>query len=274
MINENSGYEHIVNVEKNNHFFTACVDNFFKDPGLIRNFALGLEYKKDNLGRWPGKRSLPLHLIDNEFSISLLLKIFSIYVDLNVNNIKWENSEIYFHKNNNLDNNKENIKNKGWIHKDEDWDFAGIIYLTPDVDIQSGTSLYNLKEEFKNEYSNIRNYYKHMFYNNEKIDMLDYEKSYNNFNNMFLEKTNFSNIYNRLVCYDANEFHSIKNLHTKNNERLTLVFFVRGISFLSYKSPIDKIQQIEKFDNFFKSRIKILNENPQSQKKLSEQTSL
>jgi len=246
------------------NYFPACVDNFFNDPDLIKKYALSLKYEKDDLGRWPGERTKPLHLIDDEFSIALLLKIFSIYVDLNVNNLEWQFSELYFHKNNNLDEDKENIKNKGWIHRDEEWDFAGVVYLTPDCNLDSGTCLYNLKKEFKNEYSNIRNFYKHLFYKGEKIDELDYKKNFNDFNNMFYEKTNFNNVYNRLICYDSKEFHSIKNVYTEKNERLTLVFFVRGITFSSYKSPIEKIQQVEKFDNFLKSRIKVLNENIES----------
>ena len=44
---------------------------------------------------------------------------------------------------------KYDVRNKGWIHQDVDIlgndDLAGLIYLTPDIDPDSGTILYNLK---------------------------------------------------------------------------------------------------------------------------------
>ena len=49
--------------------------------------------------------------------------------------------------------NKNDIKNRGWIHQDYPCQFllAGLIYLTPNIDPDSGTSLYDLKPKFNNK---------------------------------------------------------------------------------------------------------------------------
>jgi len=72
--------------------------------------------------------------------------------------------------------------------------------------------------------------------------------------------------------YDGNEFHRANNLHTSQEERLTLVFFIQGISndFL----PIDRINDFENFDNNIENKIKSIYENTKSEKKLPEQTNV
>jgi hypothetical protein len=85
---------------------------------------------------------------------------------------------------------EEHNLGKDNIHRDFGFDYAGVLYLTPNPGEYSGTSFYNdLGEETG-----------------------------------YLE-----NIYNRLVIYPANELHSLKESFGKdiNNGRLTFTFFCK-----------------------------------------------
>ena len=67
------------NIEDPFNFFpTTCIDNFYKDPDGVRNFALSLEYN-DNAGNFPGVRTDNLKNIDEQFykqSVNKLLSLF------------------------------------------------------------------------------------------------------------------------------------------------------------------------------------------------------
>ena len=69
------------------NFPTICVDDFYKNPDQIRQFALNLEYNnKDNAtGDYPGKRTELLHLTHPNFFNTFCQKLFSIYFDFQIN---------------------------------------------------------------------------------------------------------------------------------------------------------------------------------------------
>lgn len=215
-------------------FFSVCVDNFFSNPNLIKNWALKLNYKSDENGNWPGKRSENLFSLNKEFSNILLLKIFSIYYNLNIESVKWKDSYLGFQLINKFSNNKNSLKNIGWIHQDINFDLAGLIYLTPDIDLKCGTSLYNLKKNVNIESVGKLQFQKKLLYTNYNVDEKSYSQSLTDHNNKFDEKTNFKNVYNRLICYDAKEWHNANNFFDENYDRLTLVFFVKDIEVSSF----------------------------------------
>jgi len=244
-------------------FNPICIDGFFKNPNFIRDWALKLPKEKQIDGHWPGLRTQPLHLIDKNLTITLLLKILSAYFDLRYENVSWQKSNVTFQLIEPYSSNKNNIKNKGWIHQDDCVDLAGLIYLTPNADLDSGTSLFNLKKEYENNFFYFANNpEKQSLYTDLNFNEEVYEKSYEERSKKFDEKINFSNIYNRLIMYDGKEFHRANNLDTGQRERLTLVFFIEGISndFL----PIDRINNFENFDNNIENRIKSIYENTES----------
>ena len=232
-------------------FFPACVDDFFINPNVIREYGLNLKKKPEKNGKWPGVRSRPLHEIDLNLNTYILSKIFSVYFDSNFHIVNWGSSEIYFQEIEKFSNDKKNLKNVGWIHVDSYCDLAGLIYLTPDADISSGTSLYNIKEKYKKKFKFKEQLEKNKFYSGKKISDNVYNKAILKNNNLFYEKTRFNNIYNRLIVYDANEFHKANNFFNKNNKRLTLVFFVKDVTINTKctKWPVDKIMNTEIFDN-------------------------
>jgi hypothetical protein len=267
-INDNGGYKHITTNNENHlinpdKFFSVCVDNFFDNPDLVRNFGLNLPKEPSDIGAWPGVRSQPLHKIDLGLNTSILLKIFSIYFDLRYENVEWGSSSLTFQQVKKYSDDKNNKKNEGWIHQDYDYSMAGVIYLTPNINPDCGTSLFYLKDEEKENFiTYTRQYDKHLLYQNEKINDNNYKNSYEKWNNKFIEKTRFQNIYNRMICYDSKEFHKANNYFNEGEDRLTLVYFVNDIKVK--KNPLDRIKDKESFDNFMEERIKIIDENIKS----------
>ena len=57
-------------------FPTLCVDDFYKNPEQIRDFALSLEYSKPE-GIYPGERTKYLHEIDKKLFQQFCEKLFS-----------------------------------------------------------------------------------------------------------------------------------------------------------------------------------------------------
>jgi hypothetical protein len=156
------------------------IDNFLDNVDEIREDALSLEYTKSlpESNGWKGYRCLH----GNIPTIELHQKIEDRLTNLN---LKFKDCEMrcYFHytlDENNLDTNN--------THRDYGFDYAGVLYLTPNPPINSGTSFYNDQ--------------------GKEIHYLE-------------------NIYNRLVFYPANEWHSLKSSFGDNinNGRLTFTIF-------------------------------------------------
>ena len=236
-------------------FFPVSVDNFFDNPDRIVKYAKSLPKEPDSEGRWPGKRTKSLWEIDDELNRTLLLKIFSCYYDLTYQDISWESSELYFQEISTFSKNKNDVKNRGWIHTDatnNEVEVAGLIYLTPDSDPDTGTSLFKVKPHKEYVIDN-RQIAKHLLYKKEEFDEAYYIKKYKEHEECFIEKTRFTNIYNRMIMYDSNEFHRANNFYNGDGNgdgkdaRLTLVFFIGGLDAGTY--PLEKLK-IGEYDEF------------------------
>jgi len=266
MTKSNGGYNYTAplssdkEIQKPNKFYPVCVDNFFKNPNLIRDLGLKLDKESDPSGRWPGYRSVPLWMIDENLNTQIILKILNSYFDLSYQSLSWKSSEVTFQIQKGYSENSDSLLNQGWIHQDSGEQLAGLIYMTPDADLDTGTSLFNMKEEFKNNFKkNNTRLSKSALYLNQKINEQDYEKEITQLNNKFIEKTRFNNLYNRMIAYDSNEWHRANKLKSKN-DRLTMVFFISDIE-LSEKTntrlfPVERIN--DEYDNNIEKRIKLL----------------
>ena len=241
-------------IHQRRNFFPSCVDNFFDEPDLIREFALSLDMKPSEDGSWPGLRSKSLHEIDNELHQNIFLKILSVYYDLKYADISWGSGRAFFQS---IPKYKGSDSiNKGWIHMDNSDELAGLVYLTPNANPDSGTSLFKLKDEFKETYVPFaRSPDKHNFYTDRKITDKNYIKSLEKHNNQFVETVRFQNVYNRLITYDANELHKANSFEC-DQSRLTLVFFIRDIKNDNIKrSPLNRVQDKFNFDSQFEKQI-------------------
>ena len=199
---------------KNTYFPTTIVDGFFDNPDAIREFALKQKYFTDTSGRWPGSRTELLSDISPNIFHSICKKILTLF--FTPEQTYNYNVEITFQLIN------ENYLS-GWVHKDPSIATA-IIYLTPKS--ESGTSLY-LKQNIEYEDSS---------YVKEKLEgyknYSDNTTSRCKNNQHYKETVNIKGIFNRLIFFDSNIYHSAHDFFgvDKEDSRLTLVCFVYGIS--------------------------------------------
>jgi hypothetical protein len=201
------------------YFPATCIDNFYSEPDKIREFALSLEFKKDFEGRWPGSRTKEMHLVDRDFFEAFCNKVFSLFFDLEQTHLTWS-VRTMFQLIDSYSDDPLSPKNKGWIHYDDHAVFAGIIFLNPDSDLGTGTSLYKMVDD-----KNLnRDTTKSKFYL-EGIDD-NYDESIIKHNECFVETVRFNNIYNRLIAFDGKTAHGANSLYSKGTPRLTQVFFV------------------------------------------------
>ena len=171
-------------------------------------------------------------------------------------NISWRCSNISFHEIPRFSENKNDIRNRGWIHQDnetysagkDDFELAGLIYLTPDIDPDSGTSLYNAKSN-----KHHRVYSKDVLYKNGSFDKEEYIKSQIKHEENFEEKLRVQNIFNRLIAYDTSEWHRANSYYNGDGKdaRLTLGFFTGNIKPFT---PLKRIKNSE-YESIIKLQI-------------------
>lgn len=167
------------------------IDNFLPYPNVVREWALNQEFidceqttKISGIkNTWPGLRSNTVNELDSNYADIVLSRIAHIArVDFGVPaNLQIASS---FQLTTEKDGNS-------WIHKDDDSLVAGLLYLTPNAPIDSGTILYSEPPH-------------------KEIDII-------------------GNVYNRLIMYRSDIYHkSNKYFGTGLRDgRLTQVFFVK-----------------------------------------------
>jgi hypothetical protein len=167
-------------------------------------------------------------------------KFFSVFYDF-LNPVNWV-IETTFQLIEPFDQSKDSCFNKGWIHTDDNKILAGVLYLTPNADLETGTSIYMPKDVSSESNlladSQLKKY--ELYRDGLKPD--DYSEHINKFNSNFVETVNVKNMYNRLIAFDATCWHSAQNFHTNTESRLTVNFFVTSVN-SSSAPPIERIKR-------------------------------
>lgn len=157
------------------------IDNFLPKPDAIRDMALKMKYTAaDETTGWKGFRALEQSNYNDK-----IVKLLKDNLDGSLYN---SNFDTYFHYClKDTKNTPDYAKSK--IHRDSGKDFAGVIYLTPNPEPNSGT----------------------VFYDD------DYRPIYK-----------VENVYNRLVFYPSRILHSLEEPFGDciENGRLTFTIFV------------------------------------------------
>ena len=206
------------------NFPSICIDNFYPDPDSIRNFALSQKYFKSEDGKWPGKRSDLIHEINFDLFNQFSNKLFSVFYDFSTTNVRWE-IETSFQLIESLSDVEDDIKNKGWVHTDDaSGILAGVIYLSPNADPNTGTSVYDLIDKSKMDQTDI----KQKFYL-DGTDVGNYDEILTKHNSGFTETIRYNNVYNRMVMWDGSQWHGVNSFYTPHEPRLTQVFFVKKL---------------------------------------------
>ena len=224
------------------NFFPVVVDNFFSDPEEM--VKLGRKLQKTVIGRQPGTRSKQLWEIDDKLYNTILEKCLSCYYDLDYVSLTWKASNMCFHDIPRFSGDKNDIRNRGWIHQDGNVACAGLIYLTPDIDPDSGTSLWTLKPnvELKVQANSYYDQYKKGWYLDDGTPSEgdEYIEEYLEQQKHLTEKMRFQNVFNRMIMYDSMEWHGANSYYHGDGKmsRLTLAFFISGIeSDIGYGGP-------------------------------------
>lgn len=199
------------------------IDNFYKDPDMIRGLALRQEFlpmtHPERSGQWPGLRSKFLNEINpracEEFKDSLISNLLEgITIDYNC----------YFETNFQL---CYGDIGDSWVHFDHDgkWDIThvGLVYLNPDPPDNSGTIIYDFNKEHQPDmdaYSEKHNYLWHRL--NRDQDSEEFKK-------WFTPSLNIPNKYNRAIIYNPWTWHKSDRYFgsTPETGRLTQPFFAR-----------------------------------------------
>lgn len=202
----------------------VTADNFLRAPDDWRQLAmLASEWSPDTKGMWPGVRTKTLTDLYPDKVIELtraLEDVLPNYVIAQTGGISY------------LEARFQSISGKwgsGWIHEDkiENIDFAGVIYLDPSPQENSGTSIYEfLGDSTDVIYANVFTRHKSLVYSDtDKHDEIEYIKKMRE--PYFKRTAKIENVYNRCTMYDAKYWHAADKYYgeTLEDSRLTLVFF-------------------------------------------------
>jgi hypothetical protein len=199
---------------------SLVINNFLPYPNVVRSWALSNEFvdakefskRIGSYTSWPGLRSQHVMELDNDYANVILSQILDI-------------SKKFF-----ISNNHSNISIRSffqvcreedgdsWIHQDNDVDVAGILYLSPNAPISSGTTLYKCNDY--NAWSSTP------IDKMMQINRVDQKELYDK---LFSPVDIIGNVYNRLVMYKGDIFHKSNDYFgsTMTDSRLTQVFFIK-----------------------------------------------
>jgi wyosine [tRNA(Phe)-imidazoG37] synthetase (radical SAM superfamily) len=159
--------------DKKNYYPTFILEDFLENPDDVVEYSKSLKFfKPEKDENWPGLRTKSLHLFNEKLFNYIVLKILSVYYDFSFHKVKYFDTNVMFHKiylKDYLNFNKKHTN----IHRDNDFELAGVLYLNKKFSEKTGTTIFDDSE-------------------NEIIKI--------------------SNNYNTLVCYDAKKIHGVNNI--------------------------------------------------------------
>lgn len=198
---------------------TIIIEEFYEFPDLVRDWALDQEFFKGQRGSWPGLRCRLLDESNPQLFDLLIRKLLLTIKDYGY-------TEIY-----DMQTGFQIIDETwgtGWVHDDDPkLHLAGVIYLSPDAPIESGTTIYNDQSDFDGErYSKL---FMEDVFSETPEERTKFEKYRAEQRSNFVANTLIGNIYNRCLIFDTRNWHSADNFFgtTKESTRLTQVFFCK-----------------------------------------------
>ena len=225
-------------------------ENFFSNADEVRKFALSQKFYncKDHPteGNWPGIRTEYYHLLNEDMYYQFTSRLYEL--------MGWDNNkDTYFEAMFQLCTASDG---NSWIHNDkmtQRFTHVGMVYLTPNPKPNSGTIIYDLKENV----------------DTDSQDFITNEGDPKNFN----VNSIITNEYNKCIMYDPKSWHKSDTYFGSDiyDGRLTLVFFLReegavknfsqpisrpiDISELGFEGlPEDKVTRIEEVPESITSR--------------------
>lgn len=181
------------------------IDDFYDDPYKVRDYALSLQFTRR--GNFPGFRTTNFLSEKTKEDIQKAILPFGGKIKNWFSDTKDSYSGSF---------QICTYSDRTWIHTDSYNNWAGVLYLTPDAPISSGTSFYRNKEYSRTRFidDNI----------GRELDLRD-----NCFDYTKWEETDvISNKFNRLILFRSDMYHASSEHfgYLTTNCRLTQVFFL------------------------------------------------
>jgi hypothetical protein len=192
------------------------VNDFLPFPTQVRAWALSQNFynakqfteKYNHYTNWPGVRTDHVMELDGAYADFVLSRI----VNLAMMNFGGKNYSVksFFQVHGENDGDS-------WVHQDNDVDVAGLIYLSPDAPVTSGTTLYRCNDHSRWINLHIDDMTK--INRQERKDLYD---------EIFEPVDIIGNVFNRMVMYRGDIFHKSNDYFGKTlqDSRLTQVFFL------------------------------------------------
>jgi hypothetical protein len=184
------------------------VDNFYNNPDEIRNFAINnLEYKES--GYHKGKRSTERFILKGTKEIFENILGKQIF---NWNKESYANGIFQFC-----------TKNDPIVYHTDSQNYAGIIFLSPDAPVSTGTATYKSKITGVSKIDDT-NYSEELY----KKTFSGYGDNINFYDNSSYELVDkIGNVYNRLLLFDSKYIHAATEYYGNdiNNSRFFQLFF-------------------------------------------------
>ena len=208
---------------------TTIVDNFFEDPMKVREYALAQNFFSDAESSWPGKRTDPLPKINPKLFHHVIKKSLQIFYR-DDEQFEYE-STMYFQL-------SDCSYGTGWIHADVANMITGIIYLNPNGQLSSGTTIYQPKT-VGNEPINLD-----IKQQSFAGTIQDCTQARDENNDQFEETIIIKNKFNRLILFDSHLYHGANDFigNDKDSSRLTLVFFINRLFTRNF--PIYRMKKV------------------------------
>jgi predicted O-methyltransferase YrrM len=186
------------------------IDNFYENPYETRNYILTQEFMVR--GNYPGQRTISYanqHLKDiiQEYISPFGGKIldFPMPDESNINNNSIYNGAFQY----------TTSRDRSWVHIDGFNNWAGVLYMTPNAPLSSGTAFYKFHDGTTCE--------KDMQILDNKIDTDNYSQDMTKWE--LVDRV--GNVFNRLILFNSKRFHMSMDYfgNSKENGRLFQVFF-------------------------------------------------
>ena len=214
----------------------TVIDDFYAKPDEIRKYALAQKFSychelKDITYVFPGCRTKELRELSMSLYEKVCKKLISVFHIPDYDVMRWQiNTSFQI---------VEGEYGHGLIHQDDNTVFAGVLYLTPNAPLNSGTSLYKKNASYDDDlYLKVLKENDDHFKNKAPIDF--------SYHNMFDEVVRVNNVYNSLILFEGDIHHSANQFFgdSKQNARLAQVFFITRIDANKENSfPIKRMQQ-------------------------------
>lgn len=186
------------------------IDNFYNNPMETRNFILSQDFNVR--GNYPGQRTRSFAHNDLKDNIQELIfpfggKItdFPMPDETNMNDNNIYNGSFQY----------TTSRDRSWIHVDGFNNWAGIVYMTPDAPVSSGTGFYRYKDGTTIE-TDLK-----IMDNKSEIDTFCQDMT------KWEQIDKVGNVFNRLILFNSKRYHMSLDYfgNSKDNGRLFQVFF-------------------------------------------------